>query len=101
MAFSNFRANVVVRVAVLAALCAVLIWGVLNTEWLATPLVCAALLVLAVAELLRYGERASRELTSFLSVVAHHDFSTAVAVPYTGSVFGPLQDAYRVLTGEL
>src|SRR5581483_10476233 len=101
MGFSNFRANVVLRVGVLAALCVVLIWGWLNTEWLATPVVCFALLVLATVELIRYVERASRELSSFLTFVAHHDFSTVAAVPYTGPAFGQLQDAYRVLTGEL
>src|SRR5262245_24164039 len=101
MDFSNFRANVVVRVVVVAALCFVLLWGVVNTEWLATPVVCGALLVLATVELIRYVERSSREFTSFLSFVAHHDFSTVSAVPYTGQVFGQLQDAYRVVTGEL
>ena len=101
MVFSNFRANVMLRVAILAALCFVLLWGVINTKWLATPLVCGALLLLATIELIRYVERGSRDFTSFLSFVAHQDFSTAAAVPYTGRPFGQLQDAYRVLIGEL
>jgi nitrogen fixation/metabolism regulation signal transduction histidine kinase len=101
MGFSNFRANVVLRVAIVAALCLVLFWGLVNTDWLATPLVCAALLVLTTAELIRYVERSSREFTSFLTFVAHHDFSTVAAVPYTGPGFAELQDAYRVVTSEL
>jgi two-component system nitrogen regulation sensor histidine kinase NtrY len=100
MGFNNFRANVLLRVAILAALCFVLTWGVANTRWLATPLVCGALLLLVTVELIRYVERASRELTSFLSYVAHHDFTTLALAPYQGRVFGQLQDAYRVLIGE-
>jgi signal transduction histidine kinase len=59
------------------------------------------LLVLTTAELIRYVERSSREFTSFLTFVAHHDFSTVAAVPYTGPGFAELQDAYRVVTSEL
>jgi two-component system, NtrC family, nitrogen regulation sensor histidine kinase NtrY len=100
MAFTNFRANVLLRVAVLVALCLALVWSLLNTEWLATPTACAALLVLSVFELIRYVEKTSRDLTSFLSFIAHHDYSSPVSIPYKGRVFSELQHAYRTLTGE-
>src|SRR5690242_3442997 len=101
MEFNNFRANVALRALLLAVLAVVLPWSVSNTKWLATPFVCGALVLLVAFELIRYVERTSRDLASFLSCVAHHDFSTPTAIPYKGRVFAELQEAYRVITGEL
>src|ERR1700730_691735 len=100
MGFNNFRANVLLRVLSFAALCMGLVWSVLNTNWLATPVVCGVLMLLSVFDLIRYVERTSRDLTGFLNFVAHHDFSTPVSSPHKGRVFSELQDAYRLLTGE-
>jgi nitrogen fixation/metabolism regulation signal transduction histidine kinase len=101
MEFNNFRANVMLRAIALAVLAVVLAWSVGNTKWLATPFVCGALMLLSAFELVRYVERTSRDLANFLTCVAHHDFSIPTAIPYKGRVFGELQEAYRVLTGEL
>jgi two-component system nitrogen regulation sensor histidine kinase NtrY len=100
MGLSNFRLNVALRVVILAALCFVLVWGWLDTQWVVTPWVTVVLIVISVADLIRYAERTSRDLGSFLTVVANHDFSTPVSVPAKGGVFGQLQEAYRLLTGE-
>jgi nitrogen fixation/metabolism regulation signal transduction histidine kinase len=100
MGLSNFRLNVALRVLILTALCFVLVWGWLDTQWVITPLVTAVLIVISVADLIRYAERTSRDLGNFLTVVANHDFSTPVSVPAKGGAFGQLQEAYRLLTGE-
>jgi len=100
MGFTNFRANVLARAVILVALCLALVWSLLNTQWLATPVVCTTLVLLSAVELIRYVEKSSRELTSFLSFVAHHDYSSPVSIPYKGRVFSELESAYRVLTGE-
>src|SRR5581483_10897627 len=101
MEFNNFRANVLLRAVALAVLALVLAWSIGNTKWLATPFVCGALVLVSAIELIRYVERTSRDLSNFLTCVAHQDFSTPIAIPYKGRVFGELQEAYRVLTGEL
>lgn len=101
MGFSSFRANVLARTLLLAALALGLVWSALDTQWLATPVACGGLFVLCALDLIRYVERTSRELSSFLTFVAHHDFSTPVPIPYKGAVFAELQDAYGVLAGEL
>jgi two-component system nitrogen regulation sensor histidine kinase NtrY len=100
MEFNNFRANVIVRALVFLGLSLVLSWSVFNTNWLATPFLCAALMLLSAYELIRYVERTSRELTSFLNFVTHQDFSTPATIPYKGRVFAELQQAYKLLTGE-
>ncbi len=101
MVFNNFRANVVLRVLALVGLTLVLAWSSINTSWVATPFACGALLLLTVFELIRYVEKATGELTSFLNFVAHEDFSTPVTTTYKGKVFTELQQAYAALTGTL
>ncbi len=100
MGFNNFRVNVVLRALAFVALSLVLAWSVLNTTWLATPIACGALMVLSAFELIRYVERTSGDLATFLNSVAHQDFSTPAAIPYKGPVFAELSRAYRVLTAE-
>jgi signal transduction histidine kinase len=101
MGFSSFRLNVVLRALALALLSLALAWGLTNTAWLITPVVCSALLALVTFDLIRYVERSSHDLSVFLRVIVHHDFSTPLSNPAKGRVFRELQDAYRVVTGEL
>ena len=100
MAFSNFRINVLLRVMAIMALCFAFAWALLNTRWQVTPFVCGVLVVLAVAELIRYVEKTTRELTSFLSFVTHNDFSVPVPTQDKGRAFDKLEAAYRLLTGK-
>jgi len=101
MAFNNFRAHLILRVLGLAALSLLLAWSLIDTNWVATPFACGALLLLSVFDLIRYLERTTGELTRFLNFVAHEDFSTPVTVAYKGKVFTGLNEAYAVLTGTL
>src|SRR5690348_10503138 len=101
MAFNNFRANLILRVLVLAALSLVLAWSFTSTNWVATPFACGALMLFTVLDLIRYLERTTGELTRFLNFIAHEDFSTPVAVAYKGKVFAELSQAYAVLTTTL
>jgi two-component system nitrogen regulation sensor histidine kinase NtrY len=100
MGWNNFRVNVLLRALAFIALCLLLAWALLNTQWVATPLVCGVLILLSVFELIRYVERTSRDLAGFLTFVAHQDFSTPVSLPRKGKVFAELEMAYRVLAGE-
>jgi nitrogen fixation/metabolism regulation signal transduction histidine kinase len=100
MGFKSFRAQVAIRVLLLGALILVGAWGWGNTEWQATPIVCAVLAVLLLLELLRYVESVNRELAGFLQFVAHHDFSVRLPLADKGAVFRELEDAYTVLTKE-
>jgi two-component system nitrogen regulation sensor histidine kinase NtrY len=100
MSFNSFRANILVRVLLLLALCMILVWGWLNTTWVATPFLCLALLAVCVIELIYYVEKITRDFTVFLSFVAHHDYSTPLPEPRKGAVFAELRSAYRFLSEE-
>jgi len=94
---SSFRLNVVARVALLAALLFVLWWSLLRTSWDATPVICAVLLALAVAELIRYVERGTRDLANLLRAVAGGDFTSALPARKLGAPFAEYEAAARTL----
>jgi two-component system nitrogen regulation sensor histidine kinase NtrY len=97
MGFRSFRANVVLRLALVVALAFVALWGATNTDWQLTPLVAGALTAAALFELVRYVESVNRELTAFLEFVAHDDFSTSFPIATKGRVFEDLEQAYGLL----
>ena len=101
MAFSSFRANVALRIVVLVALCGALSWGLVNTTWVVTPLLCAGLLVLAGFELIRYVESSVRDLLLFLRLAAHGDLTTPRPRLAKAPVFKELQEAYHTLARQL
>jgi two-component system, NtrC family, nitrogen regulation sensor histidine kinase NtrY len=100
MAYSNFRLNVAARVALLVACIWIATWGRLDAHWQVTPLVAGLLVALLVTELIWYIERTQRELASFLSSIAHQDYSVPVSELHKGRVFDELEDAYRVLSAQ-
>jgi nitrogen fixation/metabolism regulation signal transduction histidine kinase len=100
MAFrSSFRLNVAARVAVQAALLFGLLWSLLRSGWDATPVVCAVLLVLALAELVRYVESGARDLTQLLRAVAAGDFTTTLPRRWGSRPFADCEAASRTLVG--
>jgi signal transduction histidine kinase len=101
MGFSDFRLRIVLRVGMLLALCWLVVFSLVATTWVATPLACGALIVILTADLIRYQERTASELQSFLRFMAHHDYSTPAAEPFQGRAFGALKEAYQTLAGEL
>ena len=100
MGFSNFRANVALRLGVFVLLSLVAVWGFANTDWQVTPVVCSALAVVVLLEIVRYVESVNRELTSFLDFVTHDDFSASFPIAQKGRVFGRLEAAYKRLLGK-
>lgn len=100
MEFNNFRLRVLVRIAILIALIFLLVWGLLNTEWQITPIVCGILIALCILDLIFYVEKTNREFTSFLEFIYHHDFSVNINNKGKGRVFSDLGSAYKLITNE-
>lgn len=100
MAFSNFRVNVAARALLLVVCISIAIWGRVGARWEVTPVVAGLLGILLLAELIWYVERTQRELTSFLSSIAHQDYSVPIPQLHKGRVFDKLEDAYRVLSAQ-
>jgi two-component system nitrogen regulation sensor histidine kinase NtrY len=100
MGFKSFRINVVLRIALIGALVLVAVWGVVNTGWQLTPIVCAVLALVLLVDLIGYVESVNRELAGFLSFVAHQDFSASIPIGRKGPIFRDLESAYSVLMAE-
>lgn len=101
MGLNSFRLNVLLRAVMFGLLSFMLVWSLLNTQWLATPVLCGTLALLGLIELIHYVERTIRDFASFLTFVAHDDFSTPIVNPSQGRVFSELHAAYGVLVGAL
>lgn len=100
MGFKSFRINVVLRIVLIGTLVFVAVWGVVNTGWQLTPIVCAVLALVLLADLVGYVESVNRELAGFLSFVAHQDFSASIPIGRKGPIFRDLESAYSVLMAE-
>lgn len=96
---SSFRLNVVLRVAVMAALLFGVLWSLLRSDWDATPVVCALLLLLVLAELVNYVETGTRDLTQLLRAVAAGDFTTTLPRRWRRQPFADYEQASRALVG--
>jgi nitrogen fixation/metabolism regulation signal transduction histidine kinase len=96
----NFRLNIVSRVILILCTGMVLLWGLLNTAWQATPAVCFLLLLFQVAELIYYVEKTVRQFANFLSFIKHHDFTSTSSGHSQGKEFENLGEAYQQVTEE-
>lgn len=93
----SFRFNVVARVVLIGALLYAGLWSVLRSGWDATPVVCAALLAVALVELVHYVETGTRDLTQLLRAVAAGDFTSALPRRWRPQPFAACQRASREL----
>jgi two-component system, NtrC family, nitrogen regulation sensor histidine kinase NtrY len=76
------------------------LWGLLNTNWQVTPLVCAVILLLLAVELVHYVETTNRQFSAFLESIREHDFSTRITLQTKGTSFSKLSDAYALIMDE-
>ncbi|HET8699474.1 MAG TPA: HAMP domain-containing sensor histidine kinase [Gammaproteobacteria bacterium] len=100
MGFRNFRVNVAARALLLLGFVVAAVYGVESPGWQITPVVCALLALLLVAELVRYVESVNRELAGFLAFVAHDDFTVSLPLAAKGKAFRELESAYQLLAGK-
>ncbi len=84
MAFRRFRANVTIRVLLLAVT-VILIYPALTRHLYAATALIALLIVIEIYSLIRYVERTNRELARFLESIRYSDFSAG----FTGGTKGP------------
>lgn len=93
----RFELNVTVRVALLAATSVLL--GVLlaATEYRATSLLVAISILVQVGGLLRKVTVTNRELSRFLTAIAHSDFSQTFSMRGMGSAFDDLGASFTAV----
>jgi two-component system nitrogen regulation sensor histidine kinase NtrY len=100
MDFSSFRFQVVLRMLLLTGCICTAIWGRVVADWLVTPVVAGIVALLCAGELIWFAERGQRELSAFLSSIAHQDYSVPIPVRKSGHESDQLEKVYRLLAGE-
>ena len=75
MGYSSFRLICAVRIILLAATIALLIYLIDQTSLFATDLIVGAAIIAQIVSLIHYVERTNRDLTRFLTSIRYSDFS--------------------------
>ena len=99
MAFRRFRANVTVRVLLLAVTVLLIHPAITRHLYAATALV-VLLIVLEILSLIRYVERTNRDLARFLESIRYNDFSAGFSGGAKGSGFDELGRIYSEVVGR-
>ena len=93
--FGNFRAQVVLRVLLLALTLGLLLHTLRDLEHPAAPAVLGLLLAAQLWALVRFVERTNRDLARFLQAVRHADFSQTFVTGGLGSSFDELKRSFN------
>ncbi|QJE72530.1 PAS domain-containing protein [Aerophototrophica crusticola] len=97
MGSKRFELNVTVRVALLALSSMLLGVLLVATEYRATTLLVAVAILVQVGGLLRTVTTTNRELSRFLTAIAHSDFSQTFGMRGLGSAFDELGSAFTTV----
>jgi len=76
LSLRGHRAEALFCVGMLVTAIFLLSYSLLRTEWIGTPILCAAVIMLCVLKLIRMTERSNENFAQFISNVSHDDFST-------------------------
>jgi nitrogen fixation/metabolism regulation signal transduction histidine kinase len=96
----NFRLNVLIRVILLCVTIFVLIYALQQDDWFMTTIFAGVGVLLVMAELIRYVEKANRDLHSFLLSVKYKDFTNTFTSSKRGKSFKELNEAFQLVTSE-
>lgn len=72
--------RLVIQVLLLLAVAFVFCYSLLQTDWIGTPAISFALIVLITGNIIRLVEKSNRDFAQFLDNVAHNDFSSSTGV---------------------
>lgn len=94
MVYRSFNIRVVAHVALILLTCLAIAYLTANTTHYATTLLALIALVAQVATLLHYIQRTNRDLSRFLLVIEHSDFSQSFSLD-DGGPFAKLASAFE------
>jgi nitrogen fixation/metabolism regulation signal transduction histidine kinase len=101
MVFRFFVVALIVRLALVGAAMAVVLWLLLQPGYHSATLLSAIVLALLVAELWRYVSRTNREMARFLDAVRFADYSQRFDFEEAGSGFAQLGRTFTAIMDEM
>ena len=101
MVFRFFVVALLLRLVLVGAAMALVIWLLLQPGYHAATLLASIVLALLVAELWRYVSRTNREVARFLDAVRFADYSQRFDFEKAGSGFASLGRTFTAIIGEM
>ncbi len=92
----NFNINTTLRVLFLFLLLFGLVWWVQRGDF-GIALLAGGMTIIALVQLIRYVQRANREVANFFSAVKYNDFTLHTALAGKGGSFDALQESLRMV----
>ena len=100
MTFRNFRIQLVLRGAALAASGGLAVYLAGWTDLFYAPLAVGLAVLVQVAGLVRYAEKATRDVRHFVDAIGQADFSQGLPAEGRGPLFEQLSGAYAGVMGS-
>lgn len=95
---ASFGVRLMARVALLFAFLCALAFVLSATSYYALALIIAALVAAQAVAVVRFANRANRELARLLTAIRHDDFSQGFAIGHLGGSFVELKAAFEDVT---
>ena len=95
---ASFGVQLMLRVAMLFALLVLVAYLLAATHFYAVTLVVAVLAAVQAGAVLRFANRANRELARLLTAIRHDDFSQGFAIGHLGGTFTELKASFEDVT---
>jgi len=97
MVFKNFAINIIVRVILLSLTMFLFFYLVFKTEYIATLVLIAAIIIYQIWSLVFYVNKTNRYLVSFLEAINYSEFSRSFRVEGLGVAFDELKVAFNAV----
>ena len=92
---ANYRFQIIMRVIVLLALCAMMGAALFYTNWFFTPLVIGILIFIATYSLIAYNEKTNRDISTFLISLKQGNFTNKYTPSSKGESFNELEQLFE------
>ncbi|MEN9443192.1 MAG: hypothetical protein RIS47_82, partial [Bacteroidota bacterium] len=100
MGFKNFRLQIALRVAALAATMATSAFFFFKQNLVVSPIILMLLVLAQILYLIHYMERSNRELVHFLNSIRYSDFTHSFNTQGKGTSFDALGEAFNQVVQE-
>jgi len=94
MIFKKFRINIILRVVFLLLSSYLFFYVLLQTDFWASAIIVAFLVILQTISLIRYAEQTNKYLVRFLEAIKYSDFSHSFSISGLGSSFDELKNSF-------
>lgn len=100
MLFKRYRIQMIGRSVVLVGSAFLLSYLVGWTDYFYAPIAVGLFIIAQVAALIRYTEKATRDVTHFLQAISQEDFSQGARAAGRGPLYDRLSDAFKDVMDE-